>query len=112
VPHAAGDIPLSRLQDCLRQALGLPLDATADPSFVTTAYRAAGGALAPAVLYTNGVLDPARARDALRSVDTPAHWLPAPEAFVRVEALPMHANGNVDFARAAELAEQRLGSAS
>ena len=108
VPHAAGDIPLSRLQDHLRQALGLALDATAPPAFCTTAYRGADGAAAPAVLYTNGLIDPARARAALRAVETPDHWLPRPEAFIRVDALPQHPSGNIDFGRAAELAERQL----
>ncbi len=105
--HPAGAIPLERLQEVLRQQLGLAADDPAALRFVALpperGASSGDAALAPRVVYVEGSLEPETARAALLAADCPQHWVPPLESFVSVEELPMLEGGSVDLAAAAAL---------
>jgi acyl-[acyl-carrier-protein]-phospholipid O-acyltransferase/long-chain-fatty-acid--[acyl-carrier-protein] ligase len=103
VHHAAGDIPLSRIEALVHAACDRADDFELDELCCVTALDA-DGAPAVAVAYLDGKLVPDAVRDALASAGLPAHWLPERAAFVPVRALPRHETGHLDRAAAAKIA--------
>jgi acyl-[acyl-carrier-protein]-phospholipid O-acyltransferase / long-chain-fatty-acid--[acyl-carrier-protein] ligase len=107
LPHPQGDIPLSRLEEALCEALPDELASGREPGelFAVVALRGV-----PAVLYVQGAVDPDALFERLRTRGLPPHWLPARAGYHAVPSLPRFETGHVDRERAAALLAPRLSA--
>lgn len=100
LPHPQGDIPLSRLEEALHEALAATQTNGRTPEELAAVVPLHG---APAVLYVADAVDPDRLFEQLRASEVPAHWLPARARYQAVPALPRLETGHIDLERATAL---------
>jgi len=96
-------VPHGRVEEALHAAAGVDV-----PTFVVTALADEKKGERLAVIHTT---DPARIAEILAKTSAaglPNLFLPRPEAFVKVEALPVLGTGKTDLRRAREIAHEAL----
>jgi len=97
--HPDGAIPLSRLQELVRQAAGITADAPEATRFVALGL-CSGAATSDDelyVVYERDVLSPAAVRAELVRSGCPDHWVPALDHFISAFELPRNDAGQVDL---------------
>ena len=100
IAHADGPIAIGRLEAAIHAAIGHADDFDLNERCCVTAVGD-GPARAPAAVYVEGAFDPAAVIAALAQHGVPAHWIPRPDRFVAVTALPRHETGYLDRVAAA-----------
>ncbi len=94
-------VPHIRIEEAITQALGLGED---DLKFVVTAVADAKKGERIVVLYTDLVQTPEKICRALAASGLPPLWIPSPDSFRRVPAIPVLGTGKLDLKRVKDLA--------
>ena len=107
LPHPQGDIPLSQLEEAVREVLRAELAGGRELGELCAVVPLRG---APAILYVADAVDPDALFERLRASELPSHWLPARASYRPVPALPRLEGGPVDVRRAAALIDPGPGA--
>jgi len=99
-------VPHGRVEDALHQAVG----ADGQQVFAVTAVADGRGGEQLAVLHTLADDRIPGALDALRAQGLPNLFLPRPDHFLKVDALPLLGTGKLDLRAARQVAEDRLAA--
>lgn len=96
-------VPHIKIEDKINAILG------GRHSIITTASSSRKGEVL-AVIYEHDSVTERELWEKLKATDLPNLWIPKSDAFIRVDELPLMANGKVNLMEARKIAQARVGS--
>lgn len=101
-------VPLGKVEEAVLDAMDRPADEAAEPvgpTVCVTSIPDEKKGERIVVLYRKGALDPKTIQERLAAASLPNLWMPRPDAFKEVDAIPVLGSGKTDLRKARDLAK-------